>query len=132
MALWPTPGTTMFEARGEAQPQHTRRFCRWCGLERSKAARLAALSTVRKILLRCCGFDARAQAGFIPRGSVLVNCALLYRFVDDRHRLADTSLNCLLVAFSDGFAQRTQRGTQSGFIRAIDLGTFFRLTGALK
>src|SRR5215467_3620876 len=74
--------------------------------------------------------DARRKAGLVARGGVLVQRALLDRFVEGGDGLPVGLLGGGLIALRDGFAELAQLATQLGRVRAITFSTGFGLARA--
>src|SRR5262249_7189355 len=83
-----------------------------------------------KKLLHC--RDARSQTGFVSRGGVFVQRALLDGLVESRDGRAVCLLGGSFVALGDDLAQVTQLGAQRGGVGAIARRTAFGLAGALQ
>jgi hypothetical protein len=83
-------------------------------------------------LLRFDGLYARAQAGLIATGGVLVQNALLDAFVDDRYGLAIGGLGSRRVALGNGLTQGAKGSAETGLIGAIARCLGFGLTRTLE
>jgi hypothetical protein len=78
------------------------------------------------------GADALTQAGLVARRRIGVQCALLDRFVENRHGFTVQVFSSGFVALAYGLAQVAQLRAQTGGVGAITGGSTFGLTGALQ